>query len=389
MQMQRDVKIPHFRPYDKVRDFLRRSIQALLPWNVVNALRRRSFMWRAFINYLLLRSRLVDRFFRVSIWPTALAIDGTNICNARCVFCAYPQMERPKKIMPVSEFKNFVSQYVRMGGRRVDLTPIVGDPFVDKYIFERLDYLASLPELRRFQFYTNAVLMKPQFHQRLAAYGSRLIVYCSFGGFDREAYDKVMGIDKFNEAVAAIQGLIETTRRTGSGMNIQVNLRVLPENNKGELWEYFLQARDQGLITIESVTQFDSWAGKIKDEDLSDAGLRPQPMPVKRGVCHRLITSPVVLADGRVNGCACRDVDASLIIGDLKQEPLTQILSGPALRELIEQHERGEFPEVCRRCTYYEALYPAWMRGPLFPFFSRLFSGRRKVQGQAGSRLSA
>ena len=39
-----------------------------------------------------------------------------------------------------------------MGGSEVDLTPIVGDPFADRFLFERLDYLNSLPDIRRFHF---------------------------------------------------------------------------------------------------------------------------------------------------------------------------------------------------------------------------------------------
>ena len=153
-----------------------------------------------------------------------------------------------------------------------------------------------------------------------------------------------MGVDKFDEAVGAIRGLIEAKRRSGSELGIQVNLRVPPGDAKGEFWDYLRSCAAEGLISIDGINAFDSWAGAIKEEDLASAGLAARPMPEKRGPCHRLLTTPVVLADGRVNACACRDVEAELIIGDLKDQSLAQILSGDKLHELIEQHDRGEFP---------------------------------------------
>src|SRR3989338_2398722 len=93
------------------------------------------------VNYWLMRAPILGRWLRVGAWPHALYVEGTNICNAECVFCAYPEMQRPKKVMAMVFFKSVIDQYVAMNGTEVDLTPIVGDPFVDGKIFERLDYL--------------------------------------------------------------------------------------------------------------------------------------------------------------------------------------------------------------------------------------------------------
>jgi radical SAM protein with 4Fe4S-binding SPASM domain len=80
-------------------------------------------------------------------------------------------------------------------------------------------------------------------------------------------------------------------------------------------------------------------------------------MPYKRGACELLFTKPVVLADGRVNACACRDVEAELIVGNVNDQPLSEIWAGRAITELIERHERGDYPDVCKRCTYFVSVY--------------------------------
>ncbi len=333
--------------------------------------RQRAAFWllveraQDYARYRAVRSPVLGLFARVGIRPHSLFIEGTNICNARCVFCAYPQMERPKATMPVEVFRKVVDEYLTLGRGEIDLTPIVGDPFVDKHLFERLDLLAARPDVVGYHFYSNAILMKPETIPRLIAYDGRFTIFCSFGGFDRDTYRVVMGVDKFDEAVANIRALIEAKGASGSPIRVQVNLRVPPGNMKGEFADYLLARQAAGLVHIDGVDVYDNWGGKISDDVLTGAGLTPAPPPAHDGPCFRLLTGPTVLADGRVNACCCRDVEATLIVGDVNERPLKDILSGPELKDLIRRHERGDFPDACKSCTKYETILPG--RERLFP----------------------
>jgi MoaA/NifB/PqqE/SkfB family radical SAM enzyme len=321
------------------------------------------YVWgRTLLNYFLIRLTGALGLPRASAWPHALFLETSNICNARCVFCAYPKMRRPKMTMSMELFRSVIDQYALTGGE-VDLTPIVGDPFMDLKFFERLDYISSKPSLPRFHFFTNAIAMTPEVGARLLKYAGRLTVNISFGGFDAVTYNKVFGVDKFEAATANIRSLIELKRAAGSALGIQINLRTPLENNKGPFWDYLMQAETSGLAVITWMGAYDSWAGQVEEEALKEAGLKARPMPDKYGPCHRLLTSPVVLADGLVNACACRDVEGTLIIGDLRQQPLKEVLRGKPLYDLLKRHAAGDFPEVCRKCTYYDPVYPGWLSG--------------------------
>lgn len=309
------------------------------------------------LNYALMRFPLVKGLPSVRVWPHALYIEGTNVCNARCVFCAYTQMKRAKAVMPLELFRRVVGEAAGLGIAEVDLTPIVGDPFVDAHVFERLDILASSPSLRKFHFYTNAIAMKAHLADRLAAYGERLWVFCSFGGFDQETYRRVMGVDGFSDAVANIRALIEAKSESGSAIRIGVSLRTPKGGAAGDFWQYLCAKRDEGLISVSGVEVFDNWGGMLPDSRLSEAGLAPKPLMPMSGPCRRLLTGPVLLADGRVNACCCRDVDATLIIGDTKRESLGAILSGAGLKGLLSRCAAGDFPEICRRCTKYQSVF--------------------------------
>jgi hypothetical protein len=328
---------------------------------------------RILLNYALMSSAAVERIHPVQAWPNTLVIEGTNICNARCAFCAYPQMKRPKATMPLELFRSAVDQYLAMGEAEVDMTPIAGDPLVDRHLIERLDYLHGHPARPRFHFYTNAILLNPETRQMLLSYGSRFRLFCSLAAFDRSAYREVMGVDKFDEVLENLRTLIEGKARTGSAIGIQICIRPAQGGTHGGFWDFLQRMRDGGVVTLEAISHFDNWGGLISEGDLKRSGRLSIPAPLHHGPCHRLLTGPVVLADGRVAACCCRDLEASLIIGDLQTQPLRDILSGPELKGYLARQAKGDFPDVCRACTRYVSLYPGWMRTTGWSLWRRVF----------------
>ncbi len=304
------------------------------------------------------RRRAVDRLLREArALPRALHVEATNVCNARCVFCAYPRMQRPKETMSMTRFADVVDQYVALGGSHVSLTPIVGDPFVDPHLFERLDHLARRAEIRGFYFFTNAILMIRRQSRRLMGYGERLKVCVSMGGFDRGTYARLMGVDRFDKVWQNLEDFVAVAEETGSRTALEIHLRCAPRDLWGPAWQRVQTWQRQRRLRLAAIYDYDSWAGKIPAQELEAHGLRPSGMPHKRGACELLYMKPVVLADGRVNACACRDVEAELVVGDLERQSLEEVLAGPDLARLRKRHRRGDFPEVCRRCTYYVSVY--------------------------------
>ena len=336
-----------------VRRFARGFLSADTRQRVRHALDVLNTQYHARVRRGAIRARLEE----LRRLPRGLHVEGTNICNARCVFCAYPQMERRKQTMSMEDFRRVVADYVAMGGRSVSLTPIVGDPFVDKHVFERLDHLMGLEEIRSISFYTNAILMDAEKSERLMAYAEKLHVHVSWGGFDEATWNEIMGVKKFQEARDAVLAFLEIKERTGTEIPFTLALRCPDSACTGELWETLSAYERRGLVEIAGMVDYDSWAGKITPDALSAVGLRPRTMPYKKGPCELLFTKPVVLANGDVNACACRDVEAELIVGNVHDKPLSEIWAGKEIDELIERHERGDYPDVCKRCTYFVSVY--------------------------------
>ncbi|MDG1048832.1 MAG: SPASM domain-containing protein, partial [Planctomycetota bacterium] len=51
------------------------------------------------------------------------------------------------------------------------------------------------------------------------------------------------------------------------------------------------------------------------------------------------------------------DVEAELVVGNVNDTPLSEVWAGKGIDELIEQHEAGDYPDVCKRCTYFVSVY--------------------------------
>ena len=67
-------------------------------------------------------------------YPSGLGIEVTNLCNANCIFCAYQYQKRPVTFMSYEMFRKAIDQYLSFGKDKdgVGLTPVVGDPLVDR-----------------------------------------------------------------------------------------------------------------------------------------------------------------------------------------------------------------------------------------------------------------
>lgn len=79
----------------------------------------------------------------------------------------------------------------------------------------------------------------------------------------------------------------------------------------------------------------------------------------KHGACVKLFDSVQVMASGVVNACACRDVDATLRIGDARTGRLADILStrNAEYMRIIEEQQQGRFRPVCAGCDFYKSIY--------------------------------
>jgi len=294
----------------------------------------------------------------------ALNIETSSLCNLDCVFCAYGKKHSPRLTMSNADFENYVGQAIALGYDDYDLTPCTGDVFMDRHIFDKFAFLDAVPGMGRYGFYTNFCVPRPADIERLTTlrrmHGFGVSVY----GHDLDTFLK---ISRSTEAVyhRLVRNLEQLLRLVEAG-KLRTHLAVHPgrgniRGRRSEIVTLLDAFRKAGVPVVLTKGVYNNWGGFVTQDDLRGLPLKVgRPGDVyKNGACVRLFTTIQVMATGIVNGCACRDADATLQLGDLKTTPLRDIVSvsNSAYMQLIDEQQRGDFRPVCESCDFYASIY--------------------------------
>jgi hypothetical protein len=295
---------------------------------------------------------------------TALSIETSSICNLDCCFCAYPKKQSPRVVMSDDFFQDCVLQALELGYNHFDLTPCTGDVFMDRRLFNKLKFLEREERVGSYGFFTNFTIPKTSHIEALHEFKKM----------------KGLAISIYGHDVASFKGITRSTEVVYFRLvrNLELLLRM---KEKHDLRIFFifhtgaesLRGRSSELIAIldrfkqaGSVVSiqkglYNNWGGYVTNDDVKHLPIKIIGPDVvhKNGACVRLFTAIQIMATGIVNGCNCRDTDATLRLGDLHQMPLKDIVSArnPTYMALIEEQQNGMFRPVCRSCDFYTSIY--------------------------------
>lgn len=310
--------------------------------------------WRAMAVYPFRKKALVDRLSQAMC---NVNIETTNICNAKCIFCAYQYQTRATGVMDMGLFRKIIAEFVECGGGNVGFTPTVGEPLVDKHIIERIRYARRHPEIKNISMYSNMLTLHKLGAEALATSGITSLTV-STSGFDKEMYLRVYRSTSYEQMLANVIEFAEVNNRLGRPVNFNIDMRV--DRPLHEVLSYPDHQKVAAVVGVENIGvkfRYDSWGGKIKQEELTGnmklrRNLRPRWSP-----CTELFMGPMVYWDGKVGGCNCRDVDASeLVVGNVRDQHLADIWFGPELQRLREEFTTPKIKNLCKSCTHYNHL---------------------------------
>jgi sulfatase maturation enzyme AslB (radical SAM superfamily) len=295
---------------------------------------------------------------------TLFHIETSSACNLKCRFCAYTKKSSPTVSMSYDAFVDVVSQAIALGYRRFELTPCTGDVFMDKTIWQKLELLEQHPQVDSYEFFTNFTIPKPAAVERLAALKKLRHLTVSVYGHDLDSFVKIAGgtPNLYNRLIANLETLLQVTSR--ASFELAIGLRSSRRRSKAarsELLELIERFRAAGVDIWVAPGVYNNWGGYISQKDVEglDMYINSTEGTFKYGACEKLFNSVQVTATGVVNACACRDVDATLQIGNVKTTPLADIVSpeNPEYMKIIDEQQRGEFRPICRSCDFYKSIY--------------------------------
>lgn len=329
--------------------FVARMLLALAsPLKTAGAMRR-SFLLRFRLPAEILRLRAVAREA-----PLVLQIETTNICNAHCVFCAYPRMRREKGVMSLPLFEKIVRDYCAMGGGPVSLTPVVGDALLDPHLLERLAILKARPEIGQISLTTNAIVLDRYADEELSSLMKTLdCIQVSIGGLDAETYRALYGVDRFPRVKQAMERLMSFREAISDPPLLTFAFRTNDSTFEIRFRRQIKEFRRRGVF-VSHISSYANYAGLVR----TDEGLNLTVVEGRRKKHQPCIYASVHMAvcwDGTITACGCADFEAdALRIGHAGEDSLAKVWSGRKRTAIIDSFALDRPPGICRKCSAYQ-----------------------------------
>lgn len=293
-----------------------------------------------------------------------LSIETSSICNLNCHFCAYPKKLSAKVIMSNDFFRDCIEQALELGYDSFDLTPCTGDVFMDRHFLDKIAYLNENSAVLGYSLHTNFTIPRRQDIDRLVLMNKFTDLHISIYGYDSKSFVAMTkGEEKLYERlVLNLEYLYTLTRKHPQPVNFAFHSATKSLLGKKSALITVLRKFEKAGSSVRIQKRlYNNWGGFVTADDVKHLPITVlgPDMINKNGACVRLFNQLQIMATGIVNGCACRDADATLRLGDLHQTPLKDIVSAsnPDYMRLIDEQQAGNFRPVCQSCDFYSSIY--------------------------------
>jgi len=266
-----------------------------------------------------------------------LVVEFTNRCSARCVICPREKFTQKIRDMDFALYKKVIddaSQY----DIRVMNTCGYGETFMDKLVFQRLEYARQ--KLPKAKIYVSSTCfhMDKSKYENVAKYVDTLKI--SFYGMSKESYEAShRGNLKYEVSLQNILGYLKYIEHREKKTHTVV-LLTITDSNKNDVNSFI----DFWTPLVDEVMVWKphNFAGGRSYRKIDYS---------KQESCGRPFNAPLIItADGRVSIC-CFDFNSQLIVGDMKTQTLYEIFHSDSFRKIQKAHKERNFKElICSKC---------------------------------------
>ncbi len=236
-----------------------------------------------------------------------IQIPTTYKCQLNCITCIKSQtLDYIKQECNLEQFKKIIDKLPET--ENVDLTPIIGEIFEDKNIFEKFEYLENARHIKGFDFVTN--LTAKIDYKKICKYKKLKQIFISVYGLNNKDYIKYTQVDIFETFIKNLYYLLYNKKQLKTTLYFRYDT---VENITGPIKEKLKHFEMCGLISIDDTTakaNFD-WAGRhMNIENLAE-------IPEQNGICLHAIEQNCIWPNGDVSICGMVDYNKDMIKGNI------------------------------------------------------------------------
>lgn len=274
-------------------------------------------------------------------------IENTAHCGYKCFFCPRESLTRPLGFMPMSDFE-LVLERVGVHAGRVDLHGF-GEPLLDAQLPAKIARLkerwpGAIPTI-----YSTLGCAIPASRLNAVVDAGLAHIEVSFYGADERSYELAHGVNRFDLAKKNLELL--AWARAGTDSKLRIVVRRFPEHEyikQPGTSEQAIRALHEWMLSlgVEFVRErplHNYGSGRAYNE----AGT-VDACSIIWGLRYRILQ---VTWDLHVIPC-CFDFNASVPLGNLREQSLQEIFRGAEYRRFYLAHATNELSSypVCQHC---------------------------------------
>lgn len=291
-------------------------------------------------------------------WPGALLIDITNRCNAKCVWCPNPDLTNVGA-MDMDVYRKIIDDYGSRGG--VLTFGTFGEPLMDKYMKERIEYLKCYPKIHKIEILTNGFFLNENIVPTILENGVGVDI--SLDELDKQTFEDVKKMS-FDIVSDNIVNFLEVNSKATKPVPVNIRIKTMKtveETMEQELFKIITSYDCSVVLNSIDDNIISNWAGKldkesfIKEYEISTNNktqfTHKRFNQTNIAPCAQLWKWMVVYWDGSVVLC-CADMFSQAIVGDLKSNSITEVWNGSQMkghRDQMVNRKRFEVA-ICQDC---------------------------------------
>ena len=272
-------------------------------------------------------------------YPHTVSIETFAKCNATCIFCPYPGLDRIGETMPTTTVHKIIDDLAAVGGRRPETLMFtrVNEPFLDKRMIGFMRRVAEkLPGCHCPQS-TNGTPLTDKLIDLVADIGNVPWLKVSFNDHDPERYETTMKLP-YAKTLAKLDHL--HARKAKGGLPFKIIVGRVGDGSPHDA-DFIAWCKARFPAFEIRVTRPFDWMGEKAEVKTFDAP--------KTG-CSQWFDLHF-LANGREAYC-CIDANGLPMGGDAAKTNVLDIYNRPSRRRMRESYISRESVPLCRACTY-------------------------------------
>jgi hypothetical protein len=305
-----------------------------------------------------LRRRILREYQKsqaYGILPRQLAIETVNHCNAACVMCPYPTLEREKGFMTPEAHKVIVDKVAEWGAPIELISHAgMGEPLLDRTLTDKIAYEKSVFPKARVAVYSNVSALDEKRANQLIDAGLD-ILSVSLNAMDKNTYEAVMKLP-YERTQKNLHRFVDMNASLGKPVEIHVSL-IPTEHHTADEIERF-RAYWGPLVSNVIVPPLIGWGGRFKVGTTK-----------KQYSCRYIWQVLQVDWDGTVAMC-CEDYETRYPLGNLLSQSPDEVYNSPMFQAQRMRQVAGDFamPEVCVNCVEsHEVARDFWRTADIIP----------------------